>query len=146
MTTAQRVMLFRLFSELMQRRCIGSAQREIERENLTVEWFGFTRSWSTFGNAEVDRVKSELLALLNPDDLQAQMDQVGSAEIGERKRVIWKLKKLMVEHDFSDAYFISLARDLYDARSWADLTLDQLKNLRNTIANRGKRRAGDCLF
>lgn len=67
MTPAQRTMLFSLFARLAKGR--SPIERELLRERVTLDVFGGRRSWSAFGNAEVDRMKAALQSRLRETDL-----------------------------------------------------------------------------
>lgn len=72
MTAAQRTMLFSLFARLARGR--GPAEREMLRAEITREVFHGERSWSTFGDHEVDRMKAALTAKLRAPNLGAEME------------------------------------------------------------------------
>lgn len=62
-------MLFGHFARVVHG--LGPTAREVERERITVEVFGRARSWSEFGDPEVDRMKQALLARLDPANIRA---------------------------------------------------------------------------
>lgn len=130
MTAAQRIMLFKLFSQAMTASGItGSTARDLERERITKEVLGAVRSWSTFNNYDVDLMKAALEAMINPGNLDAQVRQINMP----RARLIYSIRK------FDAAYWQKIARDKFDGKTDLDkLTDAQLVQLRNTLHNRRK--------
>lgn len=140
MNDAQRIMLFRLFGNLANARTWGVAERDLQREKITAELFGAPRSWSTFNNSDVDRMKARLTALANPDSIDAQIADGRAAHEGERKRLLHRIEEDMRRGGFNDSYVMTLCRDLYDTHRWRELDLPRLENLRDTLANRARRK------
>lgn len=148
---AQRIMLFSLFSKLaIARGWIGQVQREIEREKLTRECLGLgsdadaeeTPSWSALENAEIDLLKRRMIALREGDSLDAQLADVMARDDGERRRLIYRIEQDAKRAGFGDAYMNTIVRDMEDAGAdWRALPLPALENLRDTVANRARRKA-----
>ncbi len=91
---AQRTMLFGLWKQacaILGGRGLARAEADLAREALTVRALGEPRSWGALGNADVDAVKAELLAIVHPGDFHAQVEQLQ----GGRKRRIFALEELL---------------------------------------------------
>lgn len=143
MTRDQRNMLFTLFARLAKGCAATSvAERDRLRLEITEDLFGDYVSWSHFENTHVDRMKRRLMAMLNPNDVDAQMaDSDEGGEAATRERLLHRIDADMRKAGFGDWYVRKIAVDLYDAADWRALPLDRLENLRNTIANRARRKA-----
>ena len=143
MTAAQRTMLFIMFNDLAKKRGWGSAQRDVEREAITLEAFRKPRSWSSFDNGDVDIMKAHLTVLVDPDSLDARVEEVDCADKGERRRLIYKIEGVMRQSNFAEAYVREICRSFYDTAEWRELPLDRLTNIRDTLNSRSyaKRRA-----
>jgi hypothetical protein len=128
MTDAQRNMLFRMFSVACRLQgIVGSTAREIERENLTVKALGRPMSWTKFGDPEVDDVKGELLAIIKPVDLDAQLRQIQM----RRSRLLYAIERL------ADApYIAKIARDKFGCDDLTRLNQSRLNDLRITLIMR----------
>ncbi len=143
MSPAQRTMLFKLFSQLCgARKVAGVAGRDLFREKITLDLFGGPRSWSLFDNGDVDRMKMRLLALLDPDNLDAQMHDAAAAPDGERRRLVTRIESDMARAGFHEGYLRTIAVEMYDRGDWRALDLAALENLRDTIAARTRRKVG----
>ncbi len=128
MTDAQRNMLFRMFSAACRLQGIaGSTAREIERENLTVKALGRPMSWTKFGDPEVDDVKAELLAIIKPADLDAQLRQIQM----RRGRLLYA-----IEHLADAPYIAKIARDKFGTDDLTRLNQSRLNDLRITLIQR----------
>jgi hypothetical protein len=131
MTTAQRVMLFRFFSQAMARAgVVGTVARELERERITVKVFGGPRSWSTFNNRDVDRMKGTLLAILRPADLDAQVKQIEMP----RTRLLTGIR----ESGYPRHKVETIAADEFGTRDFESLLEHDLENLHRTVINRAR--------
>ncbi len=143
MNAPQRTMLFSLFARLC--RAMARKTRETQdllRADITEDLFGSAISWSDFDNRHIDRMKRRLVAMLNPHDLGAQLaDSDEGGEQAERDRLLNRIDADMAKAGFGDWYVKKIAVDFYDRADWRELPLEQLKNLRNTIANRARKRA-----
>lgn len=145
MNADQRTMLFSLFSQLCKKMgWKGDIRRGLEREAITLEAFREKKSWSTFNNSDVDIMKAHLKALLDPDSLDNQMADIDAEAKGERRRLIYKIERVMRQHGFHEAYVRELCRNFYDTAEWREFPLDRLTNIRDTLNSRAyakKRRA-----
>lgn len=141
MNEPQLTMLFALFSPLSKARGWNNAERTAARNRITTDLFGRPRSWATLTNPEVDRLKARLRAIAQTEDLTAQMEDATAGGDGERRRLIHRIESDKAAAGFDWAYVKGLARDLYDRSDWRELPLPQLKNLRDLVANRARRKA-----
>lgn len=145
MTAAQRTMLFSYFARLA--RAMARKTKESQdalRAEITEDLFGAPVSWSEFSERHVDRMKRRLVAMLSPNDLQAQLaDSDEGGEAAARDRLLFRIDADLKKAGFGDWYVRKIVVDFYDRTDWRALPLDQLENLRDTIANRarGKTRA-----
>jgi len=61
---------------------------------------------------------------------------------GERRRLIWRIRKDAKIGGLDNAYLNKMATDLYGLACWDVLALDQLTNMRDVIHNRAGKRIG----
>jgi hypothetical protein len=67
-----------------------------------------------------------------------------AAEIGERKRLIWRIREDAKRAGLDQAYLAKLSTHLHGLACWDELCLADLTNFRNAIHDRaGKRLSGD---
>lgn len=141
MTAEQRTMLFSLFARLAKAMGWGPSMRDLKRAELTADVFGEAVSWSAFNDRHVDRMKRRLIACLNPHDLAAQRaDSDEGADAAARRRILYGIEQQMRRAGFDEAYVRKIAVDFYDFAEWRELPIPQLENLRNTLANRARRK------
>jgi len=138
MTSAQNTMLFSLFAKLAKACARKTAdERDRLRAEITMELFGEARSWADFGNADVDRMKRRIVAMLKPNDIIAQMaDSDEGADAAERERLVHGIEEDMRRAGFAEEYVEHLSRDAHDRADWRGLPLPRLRALRLTVANR----------
>lgn len=78
-------------------------------------------------NVDFDRVKSHLLAISQPSNLDAQMRQANMS----RTRLLVGIRKRGAE-----GYIVALSRDKFGTAAWVNLPEFQLIQLRDTLAAR----------
>lgn len=145
MTAAQRIMLFNLFSQLAKKHGWGTAQREVERERITRATLGCepgdeTPSWSSLTNRQVDKLKARMQLEIQDDLDSALLDDAEQLrDAGDRKRLLYSIGQLILQLG-GIAYAEKICRDLYDTADIENLPTPKLANLRNTLANRARRR------
>lgn len=117
---------------------LSSAEKDEKRRALHVQ-AGCPASSKKFTNRDFDRFKSHALALL------AGKNSGGTPRVdddGERRRLVWRIRKDAQMANLDDAYIASVARDLHVLGNWQDLDLASLTNLRDTIHNRAGKKIG----
>jgi hypothetical protein len=111
---------------------------DARRKSCHVLALGTPKSSKDFSNADLDRVLNVFSSLIDSDDLATQIDrqayETGDDDPGERKRILHKIASLGLEQP----YITKVTRNMYHTSRFTDLTLDQLLNLRNTLANRAR--------
>lgn len=128
MTTAQRIMLFKLFGQAMaESGIVGTAARELERERLTVKVCGRAKSWNDFNNRDVDRMKAALQAIVDPANMTAQVRQIQMP----RTRLLYGLRQAADEE-----YIARICADKFGTHDFENLDDHQLTDLHRTICNR----------
>lgn len=140
MTKPQRDMLFGLFGKLAKQRAWGPLQRDLQRDAVTVTLFGAARSWSTFDDGAVDKMKRRLKALLHTDSIAAQIADANAEEEGERARLLHRIESDAAKAGLGEGYLRTISIDFYDRAVWRALPIEQLENLRDTIAGRSRRK------
>ena len=91
---------------------------------------GYAKSSKDLTNAEFDLVKAHFQLLANDTDLSAAV-RLADPEIGERKRLIYSINRLAPE-----AYRRKVTQDKFHTTDLDQLSIEQLTQLRNTLANR----------
>jgi len=126
---AQRTMLFSMFNRACQAANLtGSIARDQYREQLTIKVCGSLISWNDLTNKQVDAIKGELLAILQPANLDAQLDQINQ----QRTRTLYSIRR------FPDQYVAKIAQSKFGKTDLADLTERQLRQLAMTLGNRAR--------
>lgn len=82
--------------------------------------------------SEFDEVLSAYLAIVNADDLDAQLDLARQPE----KRLIWAIASI----GLPDPYLDAIARRQFAVSSWRDLSAHALQKLRYTATRAAQRR------
>jgi len=133
MTTDQRIMLFSLFSRAMAAsRVVGTIACDQERERITIKVLGSARSWSTFNNQDVDKMKGALLAIIDPTNLNAQVKQIRMP----RTRTLYAIRQ------FDQPLWSKIAFGKFQGQTDLDLLTDeQLDQLRITLYERRRSKA-----
>lgn len=132
MSPAQRTMLFSMFNRACQAANLtGSIARDQYREQLTIKVCGRVISWNDFNNQQIDGMKAELLAILRPADLDAQLAQINQP----RKRLIHAINQ------YPGALSKSISIDKFGHADPARLTETQLDQLHITLINRKRSKA-----
>jgi hypothetical protein len=86
--------------------------------------------------AEFDKVKSELELLANPDSFDTAMLAVDE-HAGERKRI-----EFSINRDFPVSYWQKISWDRWRVQDLAELTIEQLRDLRRTLSQRKRSAVG----
>lgn len=92
------------------------------------------QSMRKFENRDFDRFINYCKRLLDRD-YSTFID-----EVGERRRMIWRINQDATAAGFDEAYVRRIARDMYVFDSFDLLCLNDLRNLRNVIHNRSIKR------
>ena len=130
-------MLFRLFRAIP---FATESERQAARQRITTDLFGRIISWGALSNPQIDLLKKRLIAIANSADLTAQMEDATAAEDGERRRLLHRIACDQAAGGLHNDYVKGLCRDLYDRSDWRELPIAQLRNLRDTVANRARRK------
>ena len=132
-SNAQRIMLFSLFNRACQAANLtGTIARDQYREQLTIEALGSLVSWSDLTNAQVDKIKAELLAVVKPADLDAQLAQLNQPRI----RALHAINQTTLAR--GGAYVAKIARDKFQTGDPDLLTTGQLQHLAMTLNERSR--------
>ncbi len=102
-----------------------------DRHELHVKALGLDKSSKDFTNEDLDRVLAEFRALSQPDNLAAQLRQQDQP----RSRLLYSIRRLADE-----PYWRTIARDKFGTADETRLDLDQLRQLRITLAARARSR------
>ena len=130
MSPAQRTMLFSMFNRACQAAKItGSISRDQYREQLTIKVCGDLISWNDFNNRQIDAIKAELLAILKPADLDAQLGQVNQPE---------RRASYAALSNFSPAYVSSICKGKFGHDDLERLTPSQRWLLNITLFERAR--------
>jgi hypothetical protein len=65
-----------------------------------------------------------------------------AGDLGERKRLIWRIRQDADRAGLDQAYLAKLSTDLYGLACWDELCLADLTNFRNAIHDRASSRVG----
>ena len=84
---------------------------------------------------EFDKVKSELELLANPDSFDTAM-LAADEHAGERKRI-----EFSINRDFPVSYWQKISWDRWRVQDLAELTIEQLRDLRRTLSQRKRQRS-----
>jgi hypothetical protein len=98
-----------------------------DRHALHVRAFGLDKSHLDFSNEDLDKVLAEFRAISSPEDLAAQLRQQDQP----RRRLIYAITQLAPE-----AYWRAIARAKFGTADETALSLEQLHQLRMTLAAR----------
>lgn len=85
--------------------------------------------------SEFDKVKTELELLARPDDFDAAMF-AADEHAGERHRL-----EFSINRDFPPLYWQRITWDRWRVQDLAELTIEQLRDLRRTLSQRKRQRA-----
>lgn len=102
-----------------------------ERHDLHARALGQDKSSKDFTNQDLDRVLAEFQAISRPDDLDAQLRQQDQP----RCRLLYGIWRVAPE-----PYWRAIARDKFGTADLDRLNLDQLHQLRITLAARARSR------
>jgi hypothetical protein len=101
------------------------------------------KSSKDFNNGDIDRVFALFAVLIDPDDLDAQLVWAAyerGEDPGLCKRLIHSIRK----SGFEMSYIEKIAGDKFGTRRLADLSLDQLNQLRITVIERQRSKQRDA--
>lgn len=101
-----------------------------DRHELHIKALGFDASHKEFTNGDLDKVLAEFRAVSEPWNVNAQMRQLNQP----RKRLMWSIRNRA-----DQPYWERIMRDRFKKERLEDLTDEQLKQLRNTLAGRGRK-------
>ena len=102
-----------------------------DRHSLHIKALGQDKSHLDFTNEDFDRVLAEFRALSQPDSLAAQLRQQDMP----RRRLLYSIRRLADE-----PYWRAIARDKFGTDDESRLQLEQLTQLRITLAARSRAR------
>lgn len=125
MTKLQRLKYFRLWSAACRARGWDSSDRQ-ERHNVHVTALGTDKPTNKLTNADIDKIYAVLLALGQPSNLTAQVDQLNQP----RKRMLHAISRHAPE------YRDQICRDRFGHTRLSDLKDPQLQQLAMTLDNR----------
>ncbi|HSI11757.1 MAG TPA: hypothetical protein VK961_06915 [Chthoniobacter sp.] len=107
MNAAQRMMLFKLWQEawkIFRRQGVPAKENDQRRRDATRQAFGYDRSWKeNWTESEVDKMKAHLLALTQPADMTAQMEQLNQSRRRHRWVIDQQCGKLGKPHAYAEA-------------------------------------------
>jgi hypothetical protein len=129
MTKKQEYKYFTLWRQACEKQGWSSSDNE-KRHEIHVQAMGFDMSHKFMENREVDRIFTAIRLLIDDTNLDAAIAAV-DPDREERKRLVWRIKKLA-----SEGYYRSICVDRFRTTQWDDLNVSQLTQLRNTLANR----------
>ena len=86
---------------------------------------------------EFDKVKAELELLANPDSFDTAM-LAADEHAGERKRI-----EFSINRDFPPEYWQRITWDRWRVQDLAELTIEQLRDLRRTLSQRKRKSTAD---
>ena len=98
-----------------------------DRHSLHVKALGQDKSHLQFSNEDFDLVLAQFRALSQPENLAAQLRQQDMP----RRRLMYSIARLAPEH-----YWRAIARDKFGTPDETRLDMDQLHQLRMTLAAR----------
>ncbi|HOC58198.1 MAG TPA: hypothetical protein PKI20_21445 [Verrucomicrobiota bacterium] len=100
-----------------------------DRHALHVKALGLDKSHLDFTNDDFDRVLAEFRAISSPEDLDGQLRQQDQP----RRRLLYSICRLAPE-----PYWRAIARDKFGTADETRLDLEQLRQLRITLAARSR--------
>ena len=129
MTAGQKASYFRMLGEVYAASGLSSAaEKEALRRTIHLRAFGGPKSAKEINHLkDFDQFKATCLALLQPDDLGAQMSQ---AEM-PTTRLVFACRQRAEE-----AYIVAICRDRFGTADWTGLSVEKLTQLRNTLEAR----------
>lgn len=127
MTAKQNSLYWREFGAVV-RYCRANGLAAPDRHALHVAALGADSSHLDFSNEDFDRVLGEFRAASRPADLVAQMRQLNQPRI--------RLEHAINALAPAAEYWAKIARDKFGTDDLDDLSLEQLMQLRNTLADR----------
>jgi hypothetical protein len=130
MTTSQNSLYFREWGKV-RAACKQQGFPVPDRHSLHVRALGQDKSHLDFTNDDFDRVLAEFRAITQPDNLAAQLRQQDQP----RRRLIYGITNLAPE-----SYWRVIAQDKFGTDDETRLDLDQLRQLRMTLAARVRSR------
>jgi hypothetical protein len=107
--------------------CPGADRHDLHRKAL-----GHDCGHADFTNEDFDRVLAAFAAVARPDDLEAQLRQLEQP----RRRMEWAIAQLCAPH-----YRAAVMMDRWGHADLAQLTLEELGELRMTLARASRRTA-----
>ena len=131
MTPAQNALYFREWGRVRSV-CKQQGFPIPDRHDLHVKALGLDKSHLDFTNADFDRVLAEFRAISQPDNLAAQLRQQDMP----RRRLLYSIRRLAAE-----PYWRAIAQDKFGTADESRLDLDQLIQLRITLAARARARS-----
>jgi hypothetical protein len=131
MTPAQNALYFREWGRVRSV-CKQQGFPIPDRHDLHVKALGLDKSHRDFTNADFDRVLAEFRAISQPDNLAAQLRQQNMP----RRRLLYGIRRLAAE-----PYWRAIAQDKFGTADESRLDLDQLTQLRITLAARARARS-----
>jgi hypothetical protein len=131
MTTLQNSLYFREWGRVRSV-CKQQGFSIPDRHDLHVKALGLDKSHLDFTNADFDRVLAEFRAISQPDNLAAQLRQ----QAMPRWRLLYSIRRLAAE-----PYWRAIAQDKFGTADETRLDLDQLTQLRITLAARARARS-----
>ena len=131
MTPAQNALYFREWGRVRSV-CKQQGFPIPDRHDLHVKALGLDKSHLDFTNADFDRVLAEFRAISQPDNLAAQLRQQDMP----RRRLLYSIRRLAAE-----PYWRAIAQDKFGTADESRLDLDQLTQLRITLAARARARS-----
>ena len=110
----------------VSRRCRDRGLPVPDRHELHAAALGADKSHKDFTNADFDKVLAQFRAHSQPDNVAAQLRQLDQPKVRLRHKIM----------SFDQAYWQAIARDKFGHADLEELDLDQLTQLRNTLAAR----------
>lgn len=89
------------------------------------------QSMRDFDNSDLDRYLSVARRLLGSRECH-----IAKSQDGERKRLLWRIRRDARLARLDAAYLSRLSEDLYGLACWEELAIDDLAKFRNTIHTR----------
>jgi len=102
-----------------------------DRHSIHVKALGQDKSHLDFSNEDFDQVLAEFRAISQPDNVTAQLRQQDQP----RRRLLYSIQRLAPE-----PYWRAIARDRFGTADETSLDLEQLRQLRITLAARAHSR------
>ena len=131
MTPKQNSLYWREWGAVV-RHCKAASLPAPDRHDLHQAALGADKSHLAFSNEDFDRVLAQFRAQSRPEDLGAQLRQMNQPQI----RLKFAINRLAPAPE----YWAAIARDKFGTADLDALTLEQLSQLRNTLADRRRAR------